>query len=427
MPAAAAQAEEEHAYIVVLKDSVQDVGATAAGQWQKYSVASSHTYRYAFKGYSGTMTPSEAANLRTDAAVEFVAAARTFELPPTPVAVQPQAVPAWWQRVGGTTDDGAGNLPGAGGPLAGVNTAVIDSGIDSTHPDLNVRGGVDCSAGTAVPEVPIDVDGHGTGVAGIIGALDNNVGVIGTAPGTPLWSARVFAAGAIGTAEENVICGVDWVTSTRMDDDPTNDIEVANMSLGAPGTDTQHCGGGTDAYHLAVCRSVEAGVTYAVAAGNDGADFANTVPASYDEVLTATAISDFDGLPGGLGKPQCAGVTAPAFGFDDAAAPFSNFATQRWDRRHTVAAPGVCVLTTAPGGGVAEVHGTSQASPVIAGSVGLCIASGTCDGGSNQVMRQFLAATEEYNQNHPDYGFLGDPFRRIEGRHYGYLVNRALF
>ncbi|MCU1518933.1 MAG: serine protease, partial [Pseudarthrobacter sp.] len=136
MPAAAAAPEEEHAYIVVLKDSVQDVGATAAGQWQKYSVDSSHTYRYAFKGYSGTMTPSEAANLRTDAAVEFVAAARTFELPPTPVAVEPQAVPAWWQRVGGTTDDGGANLPGEDEPLVGVNTAVIDSGIDSTHPDL---------------------------------------------------------------------------------------------------------------------------------------------------------------------------------------------------------------------------------------------------------------------------------------------------
>ena len=80
---------------------------------------------------------------------------------------------------------------------------------------------------------------------------------------------------------------------------------MANISIGGPGTETANCGKGTDPMHYAICRSVKAGVAYAVAAGNDGHDIARTVPATYDEVLTATAIADFDGKPDGLADPIC--------------------------------------------------------------------------------------------------------------------------
>ncbi len=419
--APAAADEDQQAYIVVLKDTVQDVDATASDHGKKYAVSSSHTYKYALKGYSGTMTPAEAEHLRADPAVDFVSAGRTFELPPPTAPAEPQVAPAWWQRVGGDPDH-AWKGTEAQGSTNGVNTAVIDGGIDGTHPDLNVRGGVDCSSGTAVPEAPVDFHGHGTGVAGIIGAKDNGLGIVGTLPGTPLWSARVFGEGVTNTPDSVVICGIDWVTSTRMDADPHNDIQVANMSLGGPGEDTPDCGKGIDPMHLAICRSVEAGVTYVVAAGNQGLDFARTVPAAYDEVITATAMADFDGLPGSKVQPQCFGNPTTAYGFDDEAAPFSNFATLKEDRRRTVAAPGVCMLTTAPGGGLLAWAGTSQASPVVAGSVALCIATHECPGNPSDVKEEFLEETEEYNLEHQKYGYLGDPLRPLAGRYYGYLV-----
>ena len=76
--------------------------------------------------------------------------------------------------------------------------------------------------------------GHGTFVAGVIGARNNRFGVIGTAPGTPLWSVRVVDdAGLI--SEESLICAIDWVTSTHKDDDESNDIAVANISIAGGG------------------------------------------------------------------------------------------------------------------------------------------------------------------------------------------------
>ena len=74
-----------------------------------------------------------------------------------------------------------------------------------THPDLNVKGGVDCQSGSPVDVTPVDVMGHGTFVAGVIGARNNRFGVIGTAPGTPLWSVRVVDdAGLISEAEPDL-------------------------------------------------------------------------------------------------------------------------------------------------------------------------------------------------------------------------------
>src|SRR5207302_5271764 len=125
--------------------------------------------------------------------------------------------------------------------------------------------------------------GHGTHVAGTIAARNNGAGVVGVAPATKLYA-----------------------------------VKVANMSLGGPGVDDGNCGNtNADALHRAICNSVAAGVTYVVAAGNSGEDFSAGVPANYDEVLTVTAVSDFDGRPGGLGSPNCLDGYAES---DDAAA-----------------------------------------------------------------------------------------------------------
>ena len=144
-------------------------------------------------------------------------------------------------------------------------------------------------------------------------------------------------------------------------------------------------------------------------------------------MLTATAIADFDGKPAGLADPVCGTDDWGTIGqLDDQPAYFSNYASGSEDREHTVAAPGVCMTSTTPGGyGVA--HGTSFASPAVAGSLALCISEGACEGSGKEVMSQYLELTADYNKNHRDFGFEGDPIRPIKGQYYGYLAQIAKY
>lgn len=423
VPSAAAGAAES--YIVVLKDGVVDPGAAAAAQQSAYGFTASKVYRNAVNGYSATLTTAQAQRLKADPSVDFVTAGRTFQQPRDLGSAASQQTPFWRERIAGTSSNVRRAID-EGPDRINVNVAVIDSGIDATHPDLNVKGGVDCKSGSPVAVKPVDVLGHGTFVAGVIGARDNGIGVVGTAPGTPLWSVRVVDdAGLI--SEQSLICAIDWVTSTHKDEDPDNDIAVANISIAGGGTDTPNCGKGTDPMHYAICRSVRAGVTYAVAAGNEGMDFGNTVPATYDQVLTATAMGDFDGKAGGLAAPDCGTQDFSKYGQkDDQPAFFSNFATTHDDKAHTVAGPGVCMVSTVPGG-YGVNHGTSFASPAVAGSVALCISLEECTGSAQDIMEEYLHLTSGYSKRHHDYGFLGDPIHPIAAKYYGYLTETVSF
>src|SRR5207244_890227 len=186
-----------------------------------------------------------------------------------------------------------------------------------------------------------DGNGHGTHVAGAIGARDNGIGVVGVAPSARLWSIRVLDSSGSGSFSQ-IICGIDWLTANG----PARGIKVANMSLGGVGADDGACGNlNNDALHRAICNSVtRAGITYVVAAGNSATDLRGQVPAAYDEVLTVTAMADFNGQPGGGAASTCRSDV------DDTAADFSNFATLVADQAHTIAAPGVCILSTWKGG-----------------------------------------------------------------------------
>ena len=190
---------------------------------------------------------------------------------------------------------GAPDAYEAGFRGAGVSIGILDTGIDLDHPDLNVDvdSGRNCMEGGGAPE---DGHGHGTHVAGTAAAQLNGIGVIGVAPEAAVVPIKVLNDTSVGT-DATVICGVDYLTQLASDGDPTNDVPVANMSLGEQGAVGSCTDGGL---HQAICESVAAGVTYVVAAGNSSIDAAGFVPASYPEVITVSAMVDLDGEAGGI-------------------------------------------------------------------------------------------------------------------------------
>ena len=424
MPAASAASASSGSvqpYIVVFKGTVGAPSLVAGQLGKALGFTPTFVYRSALRGFAAPLSPPVLSAIRSDSRVSFVepdtpVQAADFAECAAPLQSGTQCVPNWALRVDA---ENSSTRSGDGTGSVNVNVAVLDTGIDFTHPDLNVVGGVDCTSGKGFD----DPNGHGSVVAGIIGAKDNAFGVAGTAPGANLYAVRVLNKRGSGS-KSGVLCGVDWVTATQTDADPANDIAVANMSLGAQGSDDGNCGNTKkDVLHQAICASTAAGVTYIVSAMNDGTDFQNTTPAAYDEVLAATAMGDSDGQPGGLGPSTCVGQA------DDTYAFFSNFATLAADQAHTVDAPGVCVVSTGPRGLYGfGFSGTSFASPAVAGTVALCIASGPCAGlAPAQIVQKIVSDAAAYNQANPGYGFTGDPIRPVTGKYFGYLIHTGSY
>jgi subtilisin len=126
------------------------------------------------------------------------------------------------------------------------------------------------------------------------------------------------------------------------------------MSLGGSGYN--------QAEYDAIQGAVNKGVAFAVAAGNSDADAKNYSPAAFNNVLTVSALADFNGAPGGGAAPTCRNDQ------DDTLADFSN-----WGSAVDIAAPGVCILSTYPleKGEYGTISGTSMASPHVAGALAL--------------------------------------------------------
>jgi subtilisin family serine protease len=393
-PVAGAAQEKKQSYIVVLKQSVSRA-STMADEERSSGDDVQHVYESALKGFAVEMTATRAARVARDPRVAYV------ELD-TPVHGVAQTLPTGINRMDA---DVSSTQSGNGSGGVNVPVAVIDTGIDSSHADLRVVGGKDCTIGLSTT----DDNGHGSHVAGTIGAKDDANGVVGVAPNTPLYAVKVLTAAGTGL-NSWVICGIDWVTANAQ----SLGIKVANMSLGGAGTDDGSCGNtNNDALHKAICGSVAKGVTYVVAAGNDGVNYQSTTPAAYNEVLTVTAVSDYNGLPGGGAAATCQSDA------DDSAASFSNWTTASSpDAAHTIAAPGSCIYSTTNLGGYATMSGTSMASPHVTGLVALCISSGGCAG---LTPAQIIAKLRADAAAQPaSFGFTYPA-----GRYYGSLVSAA--
>ena len=393
-------------YVVVYKDTVVDPVATTNQLQAQYGFNARFDYSSALKGFAATLSDAQRTALSAAPAVAYVTSDKPVNASGLVPVATGETVPPGIRRVGAATLTQAHQA-------ANGAVAVIDSGVDLKNADLNAVSGTNCvTTGTAAQ----DDNGHGTNVAGILAAKNTGSALTGAAPGTKIYAVKVLNSRATGTLSQ-IICGMDWVTANAA----ALNIKVANMSIEGSGSNDNNCGNtNNDAWHKAMCRSVAAGVTYVVSAGNSKTSFASTIPASYPEVLTTTAMSDTDGLAGAKGAaPSCKSGEK-----DDTYATYSNYAATTADQAHTVAAPGTCVVADKPGGGTATYYGTSQAAPHVAGTVALCLgnggATGPCAGLTPaQIIAKVRgdAAAAATTSN----GFSGDPLRPISGKYFGYL------
>lgn len=395
-PSGEAAARGSSRWIVTLREGT-DAARFLAPKQGRLGFRADRVFRHVLRGFSARLTPAQRDALRADPSVETVQ-------PDLPLQLAAQSLPPGVDRVDADISPVAG-IDGSD-ERVDADVAIVDTGVDPNHPDLNVVGGYDCTSGN--PQNWKDENGHGTHVAGIAAALDNDLGVVGVAPGTRIWSVRVFPRSG-DTWRSWIVCGLDWIAAQRDPADPSRPlIEAVNMSLRGSGGDDGRCGAfNQDALHAAVCRVVEAGTTVVVAAGNDRNDAKWWVPASYDEAITVSALADHDGMPGGLTDDPC----HPP-GLDDLDDTFANFSNYGADV--DLIAPGACVRSTYLGGGYQRISGTSMAAPTVAGAAALYLASHP--GASPATVRSALVADATSNwRTSTDPDGIPDPLLNVAG------------
>lgn len=305
-------------YLVTFRDEVRDVRGTAADFARRGGFTIRHVRDRAARGFSAVIPERFVDVVRGDPRVLIVERDGPVALIRPVLEGKPsgglpaQTTPWGITRVGG---------PGDG---TGKTAWIIDTGVDLDHPDLNV--GLDCSV-SFNGRTPDDGNGHGTHVAGIIAAIDNGVGVVGVAAGAKVCAVRVLNNAGSGTWEA-VVNGVNYVADKAASGD------VANMSLGGSGSNAT--------LEKAIYDASQTGISFALAAGNEGDDADNHTPARVNgaNIYTISAIDRYGCMPS-----------------------WSNWGNPPVD----YAAPGVSILSLYKGGRMATMSGTSMAAPHAAG------------------------------------------------------------
>ena len=343
-------------WIVTLVEGA-DPAAESAGLARAVGGQQGLIYEHALTGFQFKGSAAAAAALRHNPRVASVEPDHAVQLTET--------LPFGVKRINAYVSGGGGAYQ-AGFRGAGARIAVLDTGIDLDHPDL--AASIDGASGRNCVNsalAPNDGYGHGTHVAGSAAAPLNGVGVVGVAPQSQLVAIKVFDD-AGNSAESIVLCGIEHLVALNTDADPANDIDVANMSWGE-----QRAWGdcATDALHRAICAAHDANVVLVAGAGNSAVNAGTFVPAAFPEVISVSALADFDGMKGRLAG---CGFVPSLFmtECDDTMAFFSNYGSSV-----DVIAPGVNIYSTWAGGGYKTENGTSMATPHVSGVVALMAAA----------------------------------------------------
>jgi len=308
-------------YIVVFKPGTSLEAVTAAqATVKKFNGRVKHTYTSALIGFSAKLPPEAVQALRAMPSVAYIEADQMGSIqtiqPPNPPGLPPTGLDRIDRRLLPLNLKYTYSETGAG-----VNAYILDTGIRVTNTEFGGRASGAFNAVMDGNTADTDCNGHGTNVAGIVGAT-----TYGVAKQVTLHSVRVAQCNG-SVAGADAIAGVNWVTSNA------TPPAVANMSIGFnlfASLDT------------AVTNSIAAGVTYAIAAGNSNADACNASPARVPAAITVGAVD-------------------PA---NDTRAGFSNFGACL-----DLFAPGVNIQSAGNASDTATsiFSGTSQAAPHVAG------------------------------------------------------------
>jgi subtilisin len=356
VPAAAAPPDLDEVWIVTLDDAHPST-EHAAGLARRHGGSVWHVYEHALNGFSFVGSAQAAAALARSPQVRDVTVDQ-------PMHAADHVTPSGVLRI----EAPDAHLNGHSGD--GVKIAILDTGIDDSHPALDVDTSLakNCTGSGSTD----DGNGHGTHVAGTASAIIGS-DFVGAATHAEVVPVKVLGDDGSGSWS-TVICGIDHVTGN------SEDIRVANMSLGGSGSAGEDCS--ASALRQAICNSVDAGVVYTVAAGNSSTNVSNFVPAAYAEVITVSAWVNercIRWVGGGPSRTECG---------DEALASFSNYGAGV-----DVIAPGVSIYSTLPGGDYGTKSGTSMAAPHVAGVAALMLAANPALG--PEKVRELIQGTGE--------------------------------
>ena len=339
-------------YIVMLAANADTTKVLDRHRSREGTVAD-RAFKNAFRGFTARLDKAQRAALLADPKVVAV-------VPDEVIEITAQTMPTGISRIG-TMSSGLSKINGLDERID-ADVAIVDTGI-GPHSDLNIAGGYNCSTSDRTRWQ--DDNGHGTHVAGTVGAKDNTWGVVGVAPGVRLWAVRILNSSGAGLLSWYV-CGLDWILAQRDPNDSSRPlIEAVNMSVAKTGSDDGNCGvSNHDVLHAAICRLYAAGITVVAAAANSHQSAAGFVPAAYNQVITVSALADTDGKAGGTGGNRC--YSWGTYDRDDTFADFSNYGSDI-----DLIAPGKCIWSTKPGPTYGYSSGTSMAAPHVTGAVAL--------------------------------------------------------
>ncbi|MEU5722341.1 S8 family peptidase [Micromonospora sp. NPDC047738] len=312
---------------MVLKDGAGDQATAVAG---KHGASVTHQYHSVLNGFSGRMSERQARRLAADPRVAYVQQDGVF----TSTATQ-TSPPSWGlDRIDQRTRPLSGSYT-YNTTASNVKVYIIDTGIRTSHTDFGGRAA--WGTNTTGDGNNTDCNGHGTHVAGTVGGASH-----GVAKGVSLIAVKVLNCSGSGSTS-GVVAGIDWVTAQK-NSNPSQPM-VANMSLG---------GGADTTLDNAVRRSIAAGVTYAIAAGNGNflglpQKACNSSPARVLEAVTVSATDSTDKKASWANYGTCVDLFAPGVDI-----------TSSWNSGDS---------------GTNTISGTSMATPHVAGAAALYLAN----------------------------------------------------